>query len=185
MGILYVMNLSEITILIGALAIVMAGVGLVRADLLRAVIRGFPRSRYAGLILTGLCCWLGAREALLMNMGGLNGYKNFIYVLAPLVFIGSVTCLKELLAARALGGLLCLIAVPITKVAVFSDRPYFQIISALAYSWVVVGIIFLMAPWRFRQMHQRLLEQELLYHLALGAKALVGAGLIVLSLFVY
>ena len=129
MGILFHMSLSEITILIGGLAIVMAGVGLVRADLLRGVIRSFPRSRYAGWVLAGLCCWLGAREALLMNMGGLNGYKNFIYVLAPLVFIGSVTCLRELLAARALGGLLCLIAVPITQVAVFSDRPYFQIIS--------------------------------------------------------
>ena len=185
MGILWHMNLSEITISIGGLAIVMAGVGLARADLLRGVIRGFPRSRHAGWVLAGLCCWLGAREALLMNMGGLNGYKHFIYVLAPLVFIGSVTCLKELLAARALGGLLCLIAVPITKVAVFSDRPYFQIISALAYSWVVVGIIFLMAPWRFRQMHQRLLEQEKLYRLALGVKTLVGAGLIALGFFVY
>lgn len=185
MGILCDMNLSEITILIGGLAIVMAGVGFARADLLRGVIRGFPRSRHAGWVLAGLCCWLGAREALLMNMGGLNGYKHFIYVLAPLVFIGSVTCLKELLAARALGGLLCLIAVPITKVAVFSDRPYFQIISALAYSWVVVGIIFLMAPWRFRQMHQRLLEQEKLYRLALGVKTLVGTGLIALGFFVY
>ena len=185
MGILCVMNLSEITILIGALAIVMAGVGLVRADLLRAVIRGFPRSRYAGLILTGLCCWLGAREALLMNMGGLNGYKNFIYVLAPLVFIGSVTCLKELLAARAFGGLLCLIAVPITKVAALSDRPYFQIITLMAYHWVVFGIIFLMAPWRFRQVHKRFLKQERLYRLALAVKALVGAGLIALVLFVY
>ncbi len=185
MGILFHMSLSEITILIGGLAIVMAGVGLVRADLLRGVIRSFPRSRYAGWVLAGLCCWLGAREALLMNMGGLNGYKNFIYVLAPLVFIGSVTCLRELLAARALGGLLCLIAVPITQVAVFSDRPYFQIISAMAYSWVVVGIVFLMAPWRFRQMHQWLLEYEELYRFALGMKALVGAGFIALGLIVY
>ena len=84
MGILCDMNLSEITLLIGGLAIAMAGVGLARADLLRGVIRGFPRSRHAGWVLAGLCCWLGAREAWQMNMGGLNGYKNFIYVLAPL-----------------------------------------------------------------------------------------------------
>ena len=179
------MNLSEITILIGGLAILMAGLGLARADLLRGMIRGFPRNKYAGWVLAGLCCCLGAREALLMNMGGLNGYKNFIYVLAPLVFIGSVTYLKELLAARALGGLLCLIAVPITKVAALSDRPYFQIITVIAYHWVVFGIVFLMAPWRFRQLHQRLLEQERLYCLALGFKALVGVGLIALGFFVY
>jgi hypothetical protein len=185
MGILYGMNLSEITMLIGGLAIAMAVVGLVKADLLRGVIRGLPRNRYAGWVLAGLCCWLGAREALLMNMGGLNGYKNFIFVLAPLVFIGSVTCLKELLAARALGGLLCLIAVPVTRVAVFSDRPYFQIISVVAYSWVVVGIIWLMAPWRFRQMHQGLLEHEGVYRFALAFKALVGAGFIALGLWVY
>ena len=98
MGILCRMDLSEITILIGGFAIAMAVVGLLRADLLRGVIRSFPRSRNAGWVLAGLCCLLGAHQALLMNMGGLNGYKHFIYVLAPLVFIGSVTCLKELLA---------------------------------------------------------------------------------------
>ncbi len=185
MGILCRMDLSEITILIGGFAIAMAVVGLLRADLLRGVIRSFPRSRNAGWVLAGLCCLLGAHEALLMNMGGLNGYKHFIYVLAPLVFIGSVTCLKELLAARALGGLLCLIAVPITRLAVFSDRPYFQVISAVAYGWVVVGIILLMATWRFRQMHRGLLEHEGLYRFALGFKALVGAGFIALGLLVY
>ena len=179
------MSLSTLTIIIGALAILMAVFGFFRADLLRAYIKGFPRSIYAGWILTGLCCLLGAREALAMNMGGLNAYKIYVYLLAPLVFIGSVTCLKELLAPRALGGLLCLVAVPITKVAVFSDRPYFQIISAMAYSWVVVGIVFLMAPWRFRQMHQWLLEYEKLYRFALGMKALVGAGFIALGLLVY
>ena len=101
------------------------------------------------------------------------------------MFIGNVTCLKELLAARAFGGLLCLVAVPITKVAALSDRPYFQIITLMAYHWVVFGIIFLMAPWRFRQLHQRLLNQDRLYRLALGVKALVGAGFIALGLFVY
>ena len=115
---------------------------LARADLLRGVIRGFRASRHAGWVLAGLCCWLGAREALLIEYGGAKWVQAFHLYLGTLVFIGSVTCLKELLAARALGGLLCLIAVPITKVAVFSDRPYFQIISALAYSWVVIGIVF-------------------------------------------
>ena len=51
-------------------------------------------------------------------------------------FIGSVTCLKELLAARALGGLLCLIAVPITKVAVFRSR-----ISKLFLRWHIAGLL--------------------------------------------
>ena len=179
------MSLSTLTIIIGVLAILMAVFGFIRADLLRAYIKGFPRSSYAGWILAGLCCLLGAREALAMNMGGLNAYKIYVYLLAPLVFIGSVTCLKELLAPRALGGLLCLVAVPITKVAVFSGQPYFQIISALAYSWVVIGLIWFLAPWHFRQMHQRILENNILYYSALGFKTLFGVVFILLGVFVY
>ncbi len=179
------MSLSTLTIIIGALAILMAAFGFFRADLLRAYIKGFPRSSYAGWILAGFCCLLGAREALAMNMGGLNSYKMYVYLLAPLVFIGSITCLKELLAPRALGGLLCLVAVPITKVAVFSGQPYFQIISALAYLWVVIGLIWFLAPWQFRQMHQRILENDILYYSALGLKALFGIAFILLGFFVY
>ncbi len=179
------MSLSTLTIIVGVLAILMAAFGFFRADLLRAYIKGFPRSSYAGWILAGLCCLLGAREALAMNMGGLNAYKIYIYLIAPLVFIGSVTCLKELLAPRALGGLLCLVAVPITKVAVFSGQPYFQIISALAYFWVVVGLIWFLAPWHFRQMHQRILENDFIYYSALGLKALFGVVFILLGFFVY
>ena len=179
------MSLAAVTILIGVLALLMAGIGLARPDLLRGVVRAFPRSRNAGWLLAGVCCVLAAREAWLMNMGGLNGFKSFIFVLAPLVFVGCVTCLKELLAARALGGLLCLVAVPLTQLAVFSERPYFQIISLLAYTWVVVGIMLLMAPWRFRQLHAVLLKNERVYFGALVLKVLAGVGLILLGAMVY
>ena len=57
MGILCDMNLSEITILIGGLAIAMAGVGLARADLLRGVIRGVSEKS---------ACWVGVGGALLL-----------------------------------------------------------------------------------------------------------------------
>jgi hypothetical protein len=179
------MSLAAVTILIGVLALLMAGMGLVRPDLLRGAVRAFPRSRNAGWILAAICCVLAVREAWLMNMGGLNGFKQFIFVLAPLVFVGCVTCLKELLAARALGGLLCLVAVPLTQLAVFSGRPYFQVISLLAYSWVIVGIMLLMAPWRFRQMHAVVLENERVYFGALAVKAVVGLGLVLLGMLVY
>ena len=76
------MSLGYLTIIIGVLAILMAGFGFVRADLLRAYIKGFPRSIYAGWILAVLCCLLGTREALAMNMGGLNAYKIYVYLLA-------------------------------------------------------------------------------------------------------
>ena len=163
----------------------MAGFGIIRADLMRAYIKGFPRSNYAGWVLAGFCCFLGAREALAMNMGGLNAFKGYIFVLAPLVFVGSVTCLKELLAPRALGALLCLLAVSMVKVAVFSGQPYFQIISALAYAWVIIGLVWFMAPWQFRKMHQRILKNTTLYYSLLGLKSLFGLILILLGFFIY
>ena len=180
-----IMSLSAFTFIVGLLAILMAAIGFLRADLLRATISGFPRSKYAGWLLTALCCFFGTREAMLMNMGGLNDYKSLIYIISPLVFFGSVTCLKELLAARALGGLLCLISVPVVRLAVFSNSEYFQVITVLAYCWVIVGLVWLMAPWQFRQMHQWVFSKKNVYYFLISLKLFIGILFIYLSLNFY
>ncbi|MEN8256185.1 MAG: hypothetical protein ABFR33_12030, partial [Verrucomicrobiota bacterium] len=111
------MTLQWIAILIGALATAGGLVGVFRPDLVRRFAELFPRSVVPAWIFTALCCWLGAKEALGMNMGFLDVYKKYIYIISPAVFIASVVYLKELLAPRALGGFLLLIAVPILQIA--------------------------------------------------------------------
>ena len=121
----------------------------------------------------------------MMNMGGLSGMKSAIYLIAPLVYLGSVTCLKELLAARALGGVLCLIAVPVVKVAALSGAPAFQVITLMGYGWAIWGITLLLAPWKCRQLHEALLRSPKLLRVVLAVKLLFGLGLLYLGNFIY
>ncbi len=179
------MNLQWISILLGVLAVAGGLTGLLRPQLIHRFAEVFPRSVVPAWVFTALCCVLGTKEALGMNMGFLDAYKMYIYVLAPLVFLASVTYMKELLAPRALGGFLLLIAVPVIKTAALSGKPMFQVVVALAYAWIIYGLILLMSPWWFRKFYKPFLEKEGLFKATALAKAAAGVGLIVLGVWVY
>lgn len=179
------MSLEWISILLGVLAVVGGLVGLIRPELIHRLAELFPRSVVPAWILAALCCALGAKEALAMNMGFLDAYKSYIYLIAPAVFIASVIYMKELLAPRALGGFLLLIAVPITRTAALSDKPLFQIVTILVYLWIIYGLILLMSPWWFRKFYKPFLENPGLFKATALAKTGVGIALIFLGIFVY
>ena len=179
------MSLQSISILLGMLAVAGGLLGFYKPALIHRFAELYPRSTVPAWIFTALCCWLGAREAWAMNMGFLDPYKVYIYAIAPVVFIASVTYLKELLAARALGGFLLLIAVPVIRTAALSDKPFFQVIVALAYVWIIYGLILLMSPWWFRKFYRPFLENAALFKAAALAKTAMGLILIVLGLRVY
>lgn len=179
------MSLQWIAILLGTLAAAGGIVGLVRPQLVQRFAELFPRSVVPAWVLTALCCWLGTREALGMNMGFLDAYKQYIYLIAPAVFIACVIYLKELLAPRALGGFLLLIAVPIIHTASLSGQPFFQVVVALVYCWIIYGLILLMSPWWFRKLYRPFLEDEKLFKATAVAKTMLGIILILLGIFAY
>ena len=179
------MTLHWISILLGALAVAGGLTGAFRPDLVRRFAELFPRSVVPAWILTALCCWLGAKEALAMNKGFMDAYEDYIYLIAPVVFIASVIYLKELLAPRALGGFLLLIAVPIVRTAALSGKPLFQIVVALAYLWIVYGLILLLSPWWFRKFNKPFMENGGLFKAAAIGKTGVGIALILLGILVY
>ncbi|MBT8046457.1 MAG: hypothetical protein KJN67_04760 [Pontiella sp.] len=179
------MSLQWISILIGTLALGGGLAGLFRRDLIIRFAELFPRSVVPAWVFTALCCWLGAKEALAMNMGPVDAIKPYIPFIAVGVFIASVVYMKELLAPRALGGFLLLIAVPIVRTAAISDAPFFQVLVALVYVWVIAGIILLMSPWYFRKLYKPFLENEKVFKLAAVGKSAIGVVLLLLGIFAY
>lgn len=179
------MSLQSVSILLGVLALMGGLTGIYRPELIRRFAELFPRSVIPAWVLTALCCWLGAREAFAMNMGFLDAYKGYIYIITPVVFIASVTYLKELLAPRALGGFLLLIAVPVIRTAALSGKPVFQVIVVLAYIWIVYGLILLLSPWWFRKFYKPFVENKSLFRVAAVSKTALGVILILLGIFVY
>lgn len=179
------MTLQMIAILIGLLAAAGGLLGLFRPERVRRFAELFPRSKAPAWILTALCCWLGAREALDMNMGFLDAYKKYIYFLAPAVFAASVVYMKELLAPRALGGFLLLVAVPILETTRWHESAWRLVVVVVVYLWIICGITLLLSPWYFRKMYRPFLENERLFRIGALWKTALGILLILLGIFVY
>lgn len=179
------MNLQWIAILFGVLTVAGGVVGILRPELIKRFAELFPRSSVPAWVFTALCCFLGAKEASAMNMGAVDVIKPYIPFIAVGVFAASVLYMKELLAPRALGGFLCLIAVPITRTASMSGAPFFQVLVTIMYLLVIYGIILLMSPWYFRKFYQPFVDNEGLFKAAAFGKTAVGLLLLVLGIFVY
>jgi len=179
------MTLQWIAIILGVLATAGGLVGVLRPELIKRFAEVFPRSTVPAWILMALCCWLGAKEALGMNMGFLDAYKKYIYILSPVVFVASVVYMKELLAPRALGGFLLLIAVPILQIARWHESGLRLIVVILVYLWIIYGLILLMSPWWFRKFYEPFMDNAALLKAAALAKTAVGIALLLLGIFVY
>jgi hypothetical protein len=179
------MTVQFIAIILGVLAAAGGLVGILRPDLIKKGIELFPRSVAPAWIFMALCCVLGAKEALGMNMGFLDAYKKYIYVISPAVFIASVVYMKELLAPRALGGFLCLIAVPILQITRWHESPLRIVIVALVYLLIIYGIILLMSPWYFRKISAPFMENDGLLKATAFGKTALGILLLALGIFVY
>lgn len=179
------MTLQWIAIILGVLATAGGLVAVLRPDLVKRFAELFPRSVAPAWVFTALCCWLGAKEALGMNMGFLDAYKKYIYIISPAVFIASVVYLKELLAPRALGGFLLLIAVPILQIARWHESALRLVVVVLVYLWIIYGLVLLLSPWWFRKFSAPFLENEVLLKGAALAKTALGIALLLLGIFVY
>lgn len=179
------MTLQWISIILGLLALCGGLTGILRPDLIKRFAELFPRSVVPAWVFTALCCWLGTREALHMNMGFLDAYKQYIYIIAPIVFIASVVYMKELLAPRALGGFLLLIAVPVLQAARWHESAWRLVVVVLVYLWIIYGLLLLLSPWWFRKTYQPFCSSAALFKATAYGKAAFGLVLLLLGIFVY
>ena len=100
------MTLSAMSIWLGVALALTHGVALLNPSLARQWIRSFPRSRIAAWILTAVdVAWV----AFLLydaNIELIHRVRWIIPYLAPVAYVMIIFCMNELLAPRALGGLL-------------------------------------------------------------------------------
>ena len=170
--------------ILGSFAI---GGGLLAAGAPETIRRGlerFPRSVWPGRILTAVDMVWAAYAFNQMHLGGFDAWKVHLYWLAPVCIVLAVLYLDELLSVRALGGLLLLAAGPVLNLIRWHPSAWRLVITVIAYLWIGFGLLWLLEPWWFRRMVQRM--QSLQVIRAAGVlKILVGAGLIALALLVY
>ena len=130
----------------GALLLLAAPAAATRA------LAAFPRNVWAGRVLAAVALAWSAWLAWDMPMGFVDAYKQWLYVLTPVVYLLVVWLMEEMLAARAIGGLLLLVAEPALAAAREPGLPAWRLIMVvLVYAWVVAGMALVLGPYWFRK----------------------------------
>ncbi len=163
---------------LGALGILAGAAAWFFPAPLRAALEAFPRSKWPGWLLAAIgvfwIAWVVNHAAL----GRFTGLKPFVPFAAVALFAGMVWLLDELLAPRALGGLLLLIANPLLNGVRWADSAWRLVPVLIAYAWVIAGCMFLLHPWSFRKLARFVAASDGRVRLTGVAKLVAGAVLL-------
>lgn len=195
-------RLTIVSLIVGMSAVAVFLPALLVPDSARKWCRAFPRHVAIGRILTAVT--LAWAEALLYFSPMISGVKladipmlsrmqwahtvsaqTVSLILAIVALCLIVFLLDELLAARALGGLLVLIPRQILDAAFVHDSQWKLAMTLLAYAMVVAGIVLILSPFRFRQAADFLLRTDGRSRLTGAIGVAGGIAIIILAITVY
>lgn len=180
------MSLRAIAISLGILIMACGISGVVAPVKLPDLLKRFPRSAVAGWLLTAMAlAWaavLLCRSSFLLKYSWSN---TVVLVLLPIAFLGLVFFLDELLAARALGGLLILAGSPVLEIARIHVSPWRVVVPALVYIWVITGMVLMLSPFVFRQTVERLSKSQTRFRITGTVIGCVGLCVVGVAIAVY
>lgn len=139
-----------INLVTGVLFAVYAFLALVCPTLLANGLKAFPRHRAAGLLLTAIALVWSAMFVEQMSLGNLSKYKWLLYVITPVSFYLIIQYLDDLLASRALGGLLMLFPTMMVDSAKWIPSLSRYVLIITGYVMVILGIWLVLSPFKFR-----------------------------------
>ncbi|MFO7870841.1 MAG: hypothetical protein R6V03_05355 [Kiritimatiellia bacterium] len=151
----------------------------------RRVIAKFPRNRPAALVLSAADVVWAAVIVLNAELGRFEHYKPWLYVLAPVLYFCVIQLMDELLAPRALGGLLLLAACPMLAAARWHESAWKYLVAVVAYIIVVKGMVLILSPYKFRQAMDLLIRNRSVFMLFSLLGLALGILLIFLGVKVY
>lgn len=179
------LTLSNWAVIIGVIIVAVNGLSLAAPQAIRKWALAFPRSRLWAWTLTAVDLFWVAWIILHAPLGRFENLKPAVYVAAPVFFILIVFFMDELLAPRAAGGLLLLVANPILNAARWHASSWRLVVTVLVYLWVVAGIVFVLSPYRLRDMMAWATESTQRLRVLSAIRLAVGIVLIGLGLWVY
>jgi hypothetical protein len=178
-------RLAITSTIVGAVMIAGRLPGVVTPATFTVLAQKFSRSVLWGRILMGICAvWAG----IIVYNAATDDWawaKPLIVVGVPIAYWLVVQYADQFLALRGLAALLLLVAKIVLDAADVSDLPLRLIVTVLAYVWVCVAIWMAAAPHQVRDVIGFMTANTIRLRAACLLGSLVGAGLVVLGLFVY
>ena len=179
------MTLAQITGGVGAVLAGLGGWGLAAPAGFRKACLALPRNKAAAWLLTLVSLAWAVYALQDLSLGGLDVWKRRAYYAIPVVFYLIVVYLDELLAARALGGVLLLLPTPWLAVARWHDSAWSLVPKLTAYAMVIAGMYFVATPYRFRLWLLPVLDNPGRLRILSATLALLGALHVALAFLVF
>lgn len=143
-------SLAYATWFLSSFLIVFGLLALAAPSAWRGAMAAFPRHTPSAVLLTAVDLIWVAWLLLDMTKGRFAHLQPIIYIAAPVSFFLLTRYMEELLAPRALGGLLLLAAGPALDAARWNDSSLRLIFTTLIYVMIIKGIVLILSPYRFR-----------------------------------
>lgn len=177
--------LGSITLAVAVFGIVLSILLWIAPGAMRRGMRAFPRHTLSGCVLSAVALVWAAWLLYHMPMGILDPYKPALLGLTPLTIGLTWYYLDELLAVRALGGILLLIPAPWLAAARLHPSPWSAVASGCAYLMVLKGLLLVLSPYQFRRLGGWWLESDARLRVARTAGLVLDTLLAVLAVAVY
>lgn len=178
-------TLSTAALLLGGVLVALHLPPLLFPAASRKLALGIPRGDWIAWGLTAIALTWTALIVLNAPLGRFDGWKPALYVVAPLAFIFIVLFLDELLAPRALGGLMLLAANPILNVARWHPSGLRLVVTTLVYLGVLLGMVLVLSPYRLRQLLDFWMRDPIRCRVGAALGVFTGGALILLAVTVY
>lgn len=179
------MDLSLITLLLGGVLALIYLFMILMPAAFRKILSGFPRNLIAGWVLSAICIAWAAKLVYDMPLGTFDEYKSMLFVIGPVLFVLVVLFMDDLLAARALGGLMLLVPAPLLDAARWHKSSLRLIVVVFAYIMVIKGIVLVFSPFVMRKQIERFITSDKLCRVFGSIGMVVALVLLCLGLFVF
>jgi hypothetical protein len=173
---IYHLSLHSAGIVAGAFLIVLGLIGLTKPDVAR-VVKRFPRSRVAGVVLLTICLvwtlWLLAT----IQMGEFSSFRRPLLIALPIGYVLALFFVDEFLAVRALGILCLLAAEPLLDAAFLRYETSRLLVTVFAYLLIIAGLFWVAIPYILRDQINWIARSAFRWH-CLHAIELIYGGVI-------
>ncbi len=147
---IYHFSLQMAALVAGAILCLLGAIGFAMEGSARSMLSRFPRSRGAGIVLLAIGLVWSFWLVWTMEMGEFSAFRRPFLFTLPIGFLLTLRYVDEFLAVRALGILALLVAEPLLDAAFFHYESNRLVLTVLAYLLVVLGLIWVMVPYRLR-----------------------------------
>ncbi len=115
-------------------------------------LKRFPRDRWSGRVLSVVALAWSGWLIYAMPLEFLVPYRRWVPWVTLMAMPLTWAAMPDLLACRALGGLLCLLPAPVLQVARFHPSPWRLVVVVLMYAAAIKGMVLLMSPHYLRRL---------------------------------